>query len=129
MRFFFLLAAAALALSACAQPSDQLAPMTAPGTTPIPVQNQPTKPKITSAQLLGQGGSWVVAHLGEPAFVRSERTANIWQYKNDVCVLNVFLYADDDPQKGAKARVLHFDARDTQGANTDRDTCLSTLQD
>jgi hypothetical protein len=129
MRSFFLIAAAALALSACAQPTDRLAPMTAPGTAPTVVQDQPTKPKITTAQLLGQGDLWVVAHLGEPAFVRSERTANIWQYKNHVCVLNVFLYADDDTHKGGKARVLHFDARDAQGTNTDRDTCLSALQD
>jgi len=125
MRSFFPLAAAALALSACAQPSASPAPVT----TLTPVQDQPAKPKITTAQLLGQGGSWVEAHLGEPAFVRSERTANIWQYKNDVCVLNVFLYADDDAQKEGKARVLHFDARDAQGTNTDRDTCLSALQD
>ncbi|OEJ64381.1 hypothetical protein [Magnetovibrio blakemorei] len=125
MRSLFLIAATAFALSACAQPSERLAPATTPNT----VQEQPTKPKITTAQLLGQGGSWVMAQLGEPAFVRTERTANIWQYKNDVCVLNVFLYADDDTQKEVKPRVLHFDARDAQGTNTDRDTCLSALQD
>lgn len=125
MRSYFLMVAAAFALSACAQPSDKLAPETTPDT----VQTQPTKPKITSAQLLGHEGSWMVAHLGEPAFIRTERTANIWQYKNGVCVLNVFLYADDDTKKEAKPRVLHFDARTAQGANTDRDACLSALQD
>ena len=67
----------------------------------------------------------MVAQLGSPAFVRTERTANIWQYKNGVCVLNVFLYADDS----AAPRVLHFDARNAQGANTNRETCLSALQD
>ena len=122
MRKLFFIVAAAWALSACAQQPDKLAPATTPNT----VQDQPSKPKITSAQLLGQGGSWVVAQLGAPAFIRTERTANIWQYKNGACVLNVFLYADDDT---TKPRVLHFDARNAQGANTNREICLSALQD
>ena len=85
------------------------------------------KPKITSAQLLGKGGSWVKSKLGEPTFVRAEKTANIWQYKNHVCVLNVFLYIEGEDL--SQPHVLHFDARNAKGANTDRDRCLAMLQD
>lgn len=125
MRHLFIIVAAAVVLSACAPSPDKLAPATTQNTVENEAESdQPSKPKITSAQLLGQGGSWVVAQLGAPAFVRTERTANIWQYKNGVCVLNVFLYTDDK----ARPRVLHFDARNAQGTNTDREACLNALQ-
>lgn len=101
-------------------------PDVAPAPTPPPPP--PAKPKITSRQLLGQGGPWVIAKLGDPSFVRSEKTANIWQYKNGHCVLNLFLYVDGD-QQAADPKVLHFDARDAQGSNTDRDHCLAHFQD
>jgi len=128
---------AALALAACAAPQSPQAP----AVTPETVSDQPAapiasptvgvttvaKPKITSAQLLGKGGSWVKSKLGEPTFVRAEKTANIWQYKNHVCVLNVFLYIEGEDL--SQPHVLHFDARNAKGANTDRDRCLAMLQD
>ena len=131
---------AVLALAACATPQGPQAPQ-APAVTPETVSDQPAapiasptvgvttvaKPKITSAQLLGKGGSWVKSNLGEPTFVRAETTANIWQYKNHVCVLNVFLYIEGEDI--SQPHVLHFDARNAKGANTDRDRCLAVLQD
>lgn len=121
-----LLVLAALALGACAAPNG--AP---PAVTPDTVEAQPqkpAKPKVTAAQLLGQSDAWVMAQLGEPHFKRADRQANIWQYKNGVCVLNVFLYADEAGTP-SPAHVLHFDARDLRGGNTDRDHCLNVLQD
>ena len=85
---------------------------------------KPAKPKITETQLLGAKGPWVLSQLGTPEFSRQDLDAHIWQYKNATCVLNVFLYDENDDFK-----VLHFDARDAQGANTDRGACLSHLQD
>jgi len=120
---FLLLGLVALSLSACGQPDKR--PTTtnaAAGGTPA----APQKVKITSAQLLGQTGSWVRAKIGTPAFARSDMQANLWQYKNAQCVLNVFLYTDGD---AGPARVLHFDARDMAGKDTDRNACLSSLQD
>jgi len=120
-----LLIASALTLAACAaQP-----PQDRPATTPETVEAEPApppKPKVTSAQLLGQDGPWVKLKLGQPAFMRNEKTANIWQYKNGACVLNVFLYVEGDTETAP--RVLHFDARDGHGHNTDRDQCLAAIQ-
>ena len=102
------------------------APKTTPAVTPETVEApQPPKPKITSAQLLGQPGPWVAMKLGDPHFVRTERTANIWQYKATPCVLNLFLYKENEDAP----RVLHFDARTADGGNADRDTCLAAVQD
>lgn len=134
-----------ISLAGCAAAPDKSAPATSPetvevsptSTPPAPsaapvaavtavIQVAPPQPKITSRQLLGQLGPWVKRKMGEPQFVRTEKTANIWQYKNGTCVLNVFLYAENDTD--TQPRVLHFDARNTNGSNTNRDRCLSTLQ-
>ena len=85
---------------------------------------KPAKPKITTQQLLGAKGPWLLSQMGRPEFSRQDLNAHIWQYKNPTCVLNVFLYDENEDFK-----VLHFDARDDQGANTDRAACLSALQD
>jgi len=118
------LLAALLAVAACAQPSQQ-----PPATTPETVQAH--KPKIVSAQLLGQSDTWLLEKMGEPHFKRADRVANIWQYKNAACVLNVFLYGTEAQPTATPqtTHVLHFDARDGQGKTTDRDVCLSVLQD
>jgi len=121
----------ALALAACAAPPARIAPAVTPETVNLAPTAAPTvaveraKPKITSQQLLGQGDAWVRAQLGDPGFVRTDQSAYLWQYKNGSCVLNVFLY----PDEGSAPRVLHFDARNSVGGNTDRDHCLAALQD
>jgi len=139
-----ILCATLLSVAACAQPGGP--PGGPPGGQPPAVTpdtvdvGEPQKPKITTAQLLGQSDAWLREKMGEPAFKRADMQANLWQYKNGVCVLNVFLYADDNAPgnppgnapnnaENTPAHVLHFDARDTQGRNTDRDHCLSVLQD
>lgn len=114
-----------LTLAACAGGAP--APTTSGG-EPQPSASAPKKPKITADQLLGQTDAWVIEHLGEPAFRRTDHFANLWQYKNASCVLNVFLYADGK-DAAAPSRVLHFDARDARGGNAERDPCLSALQD
>ena len=119
MHKFFMLSLA-LVVSACA--AQQAKPVASPSTIAAPAQ-----PKITAVQLLGKSQGWVLEHIGEPAFMRTDMHATIWLYKNSHCVLNVFLYAGE-PTDPAPAKVLHFDARDTHGHNTDRDMCLSALQ-
>jgi len=133
---FLTLAAALITLSACAAGPDEERPRTAAqtatttnrATTDRAPAGQAAKIKVTAQHLLGQNDAWLVAHLGHPAFKRADRVANIWQYKNHHCMLNVFLYADEN-NAAAPKRILHFDARDSNGHNTDREQCLSMLQD
>ena len=117
MRTLFALSLSALVSACTAQPAK-------PVTTASVVA---ALPKITSVELLGQPQHWVLEHLGEPAFLRTDMHATIWLYKNSHCVLNVFLYAGE-PSDPAPAKVLHFDARDSHGDNTDRNECLNALQ-
>lgn len=132
-----ILCTALLSLAACTQPGGQPPGGEPPVITPDTVEIKPSKPKvtrkpkITTAQLLGQSDAWLLAKLGDPTFKRTDMPANLWQYKNGQCVLNVFLYTDTDAKiaPDTPAHVLHFDARDTHGLDTDRDACLSALQD
>lgn len=127
MRRLFAASLLAFTLNACGAAPDAAPPAVSPETVDGGA-SAPSKSKITAPQMLGQSDAWLRQHLGEPHFARADLNAHIWQYKNGHCVLNVFLYPDgaDAP---SPARVLHFDARDLGGRNTDRAQCLSLLQD
>lgn len=86
----------------------------------------PLKPKLSAAELLGKDAEWVRHKLGEPSFARADLQANIWQYKNKTCILNLFLYSNS--KHTSDLTLLHFDARDTFGHGTDREACLGTFQ-
>ncbi|MBL4748343.1 MAG: hypothetical protein JKY17_06130 [Magnetovibrio sp.] len=83
------------------------------------------KPKVTAENVLGKDDAWLRATLGEPTFIRADLHANIWQYKNESCVLSLFLYPDTDTSPTLS--IMHFDARDALGHNMDRDRCLATF--
>ncbi len=46
--------------------------------------------------------------LGRPEFVRRDMTAEVWQYRRDRCVVDLFLYDDG---AGTDQRVVHYDVR------------------
>lgn len=61
-------------------------------------------------QLLGMDSAALNDLLGEPVVVRREGEAEIWQYRSDECVLDLFLY-------GGMRQVEHVDLRDRAGAS------------
>lgn len=69
--------------------------------------------KISKAQkspndLLGLNALEVAKLLGTPNLLRREYPAEIWQYHNQDCVLDIFLY----PAKHAAPIVTYFETRD-----------------
>ncbi len=58
--------------------------------------------------LLGLEQHQVMALLGEPSFKRRDDPAQIWQYRDSTCVLDVFLYR---PVGGGAYRVTHVEVR------------------
>ncbi len=58
--------------------------------------------------LLGLENHQVLALLGEPSFTRRDDPAQIWQYRDSTCVLDVFLYR---PEGGGAYRVTHVEVR------------------
>ncbi|MGO1119463.1 hypothetical protein ACTL6U_12185 [Rhodovibrionaceae bacterium A322] len=60
--------------------------------------------------------------LGEPTQLRREAQAQIWQYEEDLCVLDVYLY----PQDGQN-RVVFLEARDQAAQEFPAASCLTPL--
>jgi len=60
--------------------------------------------------------------LGEPALLRRDAPAEIWQYRSALCVLDLFLYRD-----GAATRVTNAELRPRDGRDLPAATCLSSL--
>lgn len=68
---------------------------------PVPVINAP-KP----ADIIGSPSSKLVAKLGSATLVRTDISAEIWQYRTEDCVLFLFLYPGE-----SEMAVRHIDSR------------------
>lgn len=78
---------------------------------PRPQAALPPLPQIGPEALMGLDGAGVAKLIGNPSFTRADGTAQVWQYANRSCVLDVILY-----EESGKARVTYFEARDLYGA-------------
>lgn len=56
--------------------------------------------------LIGLGAANILKMLGIPDFKRHDPPAEIWQYRKDGCLLDLFLYQDD-----GQYRVTHVEVR------------------
>ena len=61
-------------------------------------------------QLMGLDRATLNEKLGEPALIRRDGDAEVWQYRADRCVLDLFLY-------GVDKKVEHVDLRDRGNAD------------
>ncbi len=83
----------------------------------------PTRPFLSVAQLLSLKdltAEMVLARLGKPDSVHSEPPAEIWIYRNETCVLDIFMFADSP----AGLKVLHTVTHNRQApVKTEKNTC------
>jgi hypothetical protein len=115
-------------LAACQAP----APVPIPPVDPVPnvaapepaTAALPPTPIINDdpQQLMGIEPGALGAILGEPELTRREAPAEIWQYRNDSCVLDVFLY-----DTAGRREVTYVEARDGAAQRMDARACLNTL--
>lgn len=106
---------AALALSACGltetpPPAPFVSP---PAPRPGPVlaaklRSAPKREYPALSTLAGMTLDQVIGLLGPPRFKRRDNPAEIWQYRNKACALDLFLYRVEN---GAGFRVRHFETR------------------
>ncbi|MEE8393419.1 MAG: hypothetical protein V3R66_03675 [Rhodospirillales bacterium] len=75
-------------------------------------------------QLIGMAGGSLSTILGEPSFKRRDNPAEIWQYRGEDCVLDIFLYKEMD---GAIYRVDHVEARTRNVVSVTLPECYSSL--
>ena len=104
-----LLAAAAL-LSACVTDGQQQAVA------------EPERPVVMAEQLIGLAPSDLAGTLGDPSMTRKDRPAEVWQYRGEACVLDVFLY-----DGGSGREVVHLEARNGSAAQVSPQLCLGSL--
>ena len=50
---------------------------------------------ISPQALIGLSPTQITGRLGEPELRRSEPPAEVWQYRTDTCVVDLYLYDDD----------------------------------
>ncbi len=97
------------------EPEAQTGPKTA-ALPPAPVIDD------DPARILGLGPDRLTELLGRPELTRREPPAEIWQYRGESCVFDVFLYAE-----GGLARVTYLEARDASARRVAERDCLNQL--
>ena len=74
--------------------------------------------------LLGLENHQVMALLGEPSFTRRDDPAQVWQYRDSTCILDVFLYR---PVGGGAYRVTHVEVRGHGVIKVSEEDCFLRL--
>jgi len=89
-----------------------------------PSASRSSEPVSVPAQLVGLDAEQLDDLLGPADFTRSDGPAEIRQYRDSGCVLDLFLYAD---ATSGRYRVSHVDARDRQMAGIAEQACVASL--
>jgi len=105
---------------------DEGTPLDNPPASPaMPYNGMATLPPVNDnpQQLMGLDHESLNEMLGEPALVRRDGDAEVWQYRADRCVLDLFLY-------GVDKKVEHVDLRDRggEGEESVRDCFVGMLR-
>ncbi len=74
--------------------------------------------------LVGLEHHQVKALLGEPSFKRRDDPAQIWQYRDSTCILDVYLYR---PDGGGAYRVVHVEVRGRSVIRVSHEDCFLSL--
>ena len=74
-------------------------------------------------RVLGHNARALVALFGEPELDVREDRARKLQFAGPICVLDAYLY----PQKGREPVVTYVDARQPDGRDIDRASCVAAL--
>lgn len=74
--------------------------------------------------LLGLDSGAVAALLGIPALRRRDPPAELWQYRDKACILDLFLYQDQD---GGAHAVTYFEVRGHSVVKVPAKDCLRAL--
>ena len=109
-----LLFAAACVPSATSQPAPAPAAAAAPRYSPLGLES-----------VIGRTAPALTAQFGRPSLDVREGSARKLQFAGPACVLDAYLYP---PAAGGEAIVTHLDARQPDGRDMDRASCVAALQ-
>jgi hypothetical protein len=128
----------ALALTACTGrtlPPSVSAATAASEATATATPSPTAQPAVTTASattgstnskdLMGLGPDELQHLFGHPQQVRDETGAEVWQYRVEACVLDLYLYPQES--EGTPLRVTYLEARDRSAASLATEPCVSAL--
>ncbi len=78
----------------------------------------------STKQLMGLTRPRLADILGPPGFKRRDLSVEVWQYRDDICILDIFLYRGKDSES---FRVKHIEARDRSVVKTTLKDCYLGL--
>jgi len=87
-----------------------------------PATNEGAAPHPDFRKLAGMNEAELQRALGEPDFRREEPPAEVWQYRGETCVLDLFLYRDGD-----QYRVVYAETRDRDTVRVSEANCYTSL--
>jgi hypothetical protein len=114
-------------LTACTQPAAAPDPVAAVSAVPereaLPPESplSPEPPPPPEA-LIGADRDTLAERLGKPVFLMRAQASEIWQYRAQGCVLDLFLYED-----AGDMRVTYIEARDLAGTAIAPADCLRAV--
>lgn len=120
----FLYLACAVALTGCVQQqaaapaASTPAVAVAPATTPAPGEATLPPPDV----LIGADRDTIADRLGKPEFLMRAQASEVWQYRANGCVLDVYLYENE-----GDLRVVYMEARDLAGRDLATGTCMQAV--
>lgn len=109
---------APLLLAGCASTIESSAP-------PVAVTRSPPMAKTGLDRVLGQTARGLTALFGEAdQDVKEAQGARRLQFAGPICILDAYLYP---PRVGADGEVTYVDARQPDGRDIDRASCVAAL--
>ena len=85
---------------------------------------QPVLPPPDSKRMMGLNRNDLASLLGSPTLRRADTPAEVWQYRDNACVLHVFLY--QDPVSGGYA-VTYVDTVQRGARLLSNDDCFGVI--
>ncbi len=76
-------------------------------------------------QLMGLTPRTVSYLLGPPSLLRTETPAQVWQYTTADCVLDIYLYAEDETPD--RSRVTYYEIRRTDSLRGSARACFADI--
>jgi len=76
--------------------AEPVAPESVPEPFSEPEVATPSEPRIVMDTIMNLAPDTVQNILGAPSLKRAEREAEVWLYSNQICVLHLYFYPDDN---------------------------------
>ena len=77
---------------------------------------------VSPQSLIGLSPNQIAGRLGEPELRRSEPPAEVWQYRTETCVVDLYLYDD-----GGRLQVLSYQVRPRAQAAVRAERCVADV--